>query len=667
MKRIDLHIHTMTSPLEDDFEFDSDAFKERIHGNQLDAIAITNHNFFDLQNYEDVKNAAGDSIVVFPGIEVSVENFHVLVIANPDAVETFSELCQQVPQITQADEAGMALDAFKSLFGNGSYIVIPHYRKSPQISKTALAQIEDFVSALEVTSPKKWAYERDRVDKPVVIFSDFRCRQDAKKCSGRYTYVSIDELTFDSLSLAFKDKSKFSISEKENHLELAPGLYASTGLNVVIGKRSTGKTYFLDGINAACDQSDVVYVKQFGIVKDAEESAFKQKLAEDESAIRSNYYAPMKTVSTAMEDLPSQQSMKKELKDYLDDLIKYADTTALEDEYSKCRIYSASAIPKVSAAEEEKVIKAILVLLAENPLSDAIKEKIGYEPLKEILGIALGRYKQKKLQKLCVDRANTIVTRIKNALAKESSRPACPESPMNKFARRQAYIKRLASLRSATIKKTVVDKKTLGGKFTRIVSRVPYKNATTLKKTIDAAETFRGVLQLDDVEFVERMLSAEGVSDISKAFFDIDVELKNKRGEQVSGGQKAEYLFFKALDRAGSHDVVLIDEPESSFDNPFLSGPIIDELKRIAQKSAVFISTHNNVLGVSIKPDGIVYTCIDDDGNHHVFTGDGLSEALVAADGKQKRRSDILLELMEAGETAYKDRRPYYGLANNQG
>ena len=83
MKRIDLHLHTMASPLEKYFEFDSNALMKHIQDNQLDAIAITNHNFFALQNYEDVKEIAGDSAVVFPGIEVSVENFHVLVIANP--------------------------------------------------------------------------------------------------------------------------------------------------------------------------------------------------------------------------------------------------------------------------------------------------------------------------------------------------------------------------------------------------------------------------------------------------------------------------------------------------------------------------------------------------------------------------------------------------------
>lgn len=665
MKRIDLHLHTMTSPLEGDFEFDSNALTKHIQDNQLDAIAITNHNFFDLQNYEDVKKTVGDSAVVFPGIEVSVESFHVLVIANPDATDSFAELCQEVPQIGQADEAGMPLEVFKSKFGTGSYIVIPHYKKSPRITEAALQQIDGFVSALEVASQKKWSVEHDQVNKPLVIFSDFRCKQDAKRCSGRYTYASIDDLTFNALSLAFKDKTKFSISQKEDHLELAPGLYASTGLNVVIGKRSTSKTYFLDGINESCDPSDVVYVKQFGIVKNAEENAFKQKLSADESAIKSSYYAPMKSVSIAVENLPSKQSMQKKLKDYLDDLIKYAETTALEDEYSKCRIYSEASMPEASATEEEKVAKAIIVLLGDNPLSEEIEKKIGYGPLKELLRIAIERYKQKRLQVLCINKANDIATQMRSALAKKSSRPACPESPMNEFARRQAFIKRLANLRHVTAKKAIVDQKILGGKFTCIVSRVSYKNAAALKKAVGATDTLGGALQLDDTSFVEKILSTDGISDISKAFFDIDVELKNTRGEQVSGGQKAEYLFFKALDSTGGHDVVLIDEPESSFDNPFLSGPIIEELKRIAQKSTVFISTHNNVLGVSIRPDGIVYTCIDDDGNHCVFTGDASSDVLVAANGKQRKRSETLLTLMEAGETAYEDRRPYYGLANN--
>ena len=107
---------------------------------------------------------------------------------------------------------------------------------------------------------------------------------------------------------------------------------------------------------------------------------------------------------------------------------------------------------------------------------------------------------------------------------------------------------------------------------------------------------------------------------------------------------------------------MLIDEPESSFDNPFLNELIALELKRISAKATVFIATHNNVLGVSIKPNGVVFTDVTD-GAHTIYTCDSSDDTLRSADGRTINRNEVLMRLMEAGRKAYEDRRPYYGLA----
>lgn len=216
-------------------------------------------------------------------------------------------------------------------------------------------------------------------------------------------------------------------------------------------------------------------------------------------------------------------------------------------------------------------------------------------------------------------------------------------------------------MRKQTKTNAVVDAKSIG-RFKRITKRIQYKNASALKTATGASSSLSGIQQADDCEFVERLLAAEGAPDLSKAFFDMEVLLLNENDEEVSGGQKAEYLFFKALDKAATHDTVLIDEPESSFDNPYLNELIASELKRISERSTVFIATHNNVLGVSIAPDGIVYTAYEDP-EHRVYTGDVGDEDLVSVDGRTIKRSEILLQLMEAGDEAYENRKPYYGIA----
>ena len=72
------------------------------------------------------------------------------------------------------------------------------------------------------------------------------------------------------------------------------------------------------------------------------------------------------------------------------------------------------------------------------------------------------------------------------------------------------------------------------------------------------------------------------------AFLDREISLPNEIDDSVSAGQKAEYLFLRKNENAETFDAVLIDEPESSFDNPFLFEEIRDHVKRISNDVTVF-------------------------------------------------------------------------------
>ena len=54
--------------------------------------------------------------------------------------------------------------------------------------------------------------------------------------------------------------------------------------------------------------------------------------------------------------------------------------------------------------------------------------------------------------------------------------------------------------------------------------------------------------------------------------------------------------------------MLLLDEPESSFDNIFLKNRVNTMIKQISKELPVVIVTHNNTVGESIKPDFIIHT-----------------------------------------------------------
>lgn len=140
------------------------------------------------------------------------------------------------------------------------------------------------------------------------------------------------------------------------------------------------------------------------------------------------------------------------------------------------------------------------------------------------------------------------------------------------------------------------------------------------------------------------------------------IVLNDGSNASLSGGQRAEYLLIHKISGAAGKDVVLIDEPESSFDNPFLNSDVVKMLNDVAEHSTVFLVTHNNSLGVSLKPDCVIYTTKEPDG-YHVYSGKLSSEKLTDVSGNTYSREKALLLTMEAGRDAYLDRRPYYGIA----
>ena len=76
----------------------------------------------------------------------------------------------------------------------------------------------------------------------------------------------------------------------------------------------------------------------------------------------------------------------------------------------------------------------------------------------------------------------------------------------------------------------------------------------------------------------------------------------------VSGGERSEFNLIQAIRDARNYDMLLVDEPESSFDNVFLKENINIMLKEMSREMPVIIVTHNSTIGASIQPDYIIYT-----------------------------------------------------------
>ena len=99
MRKLDLHIHTIQTASDHPFSFSVDKLREYVQSLKIDGIAITNHNMFDIVQYQEIQNALSNICVVLPGIEINVGNGsfgHILCITDQDDIEDFSVRCKAI-------------------------------------------------------------------------------------------------------------------------------------------------------------------------------------------------------------------------------------------------------------------------------------------------------------------------------------------------------------------------------------------------------------------------------------------------------------------------------------------------------------------------------------------------------------------------------------------
>ena len=116
------------------------------------------------------------------------------------------------------------------------------------------------------------------------------------------------------------------------------------------------------------------------------------------------------------------------------------------------------------------------------------------------------------------------------------------------------------------------------------------------------------------------------------------------------------------------YDILIIDEPESSFDNIFLKDEVNTLIKEMSMNMPVIVSTHNSTIGGSINPDYIIYTeknIVNGEVVYNVYEGRPESKLLRTPAGDSIENYKITMNSLEAGEIAYNNRKQGYDLLKN--
>lgn len=670
MKKFDLHIHTIPTLLDSTFDFSVEALEEYIDENRIDCIAITNHNLFDRAQFEIISERLRET-VVFPGIEISLERGHLLVISPHSEITRFTEQCRAVAEKISSQTDFIFLRDFRDIFTNlHQYLLIPHYDKNPDLPNWVISELKKDILCGEVQSPKKFSYLAGNTGELTPLyFSDLRISDQLRHPPARFTYLSIDEISIPAIKTVLIDKSKVSLSIDGKHdlvQVLSNGLRISTGLTVVLGERSSGKTHTLDAIAESFRKPK--YIKQFGLLartEKEEEEKFSQNVSESKDLVVKDFLKPFQTIVEEIVPI-SLEDNESRLEEYLECLLRSGLEADKEDVYSKTKLFRESNFEIDDLSRLLRIIKGVQELIDNTEFRILINEYVQQDTLLRLYIALVSRYREENLIIQMKKYVNEVVADIKADLSLKTVAVIIPDFDFYKYLldRRKVAAFRLIA---DGIKKS----KEIGSKemppYRIVISARPYTGASELKENTHTQISLAAAFEKykDAYEYL-KMLINSGVQPSQAYLFFIKFEctILNKHGFRASGGERSEFNLLKQLADATQHDILLIDELESSFDNIFLSTSITRLLKEISSLIPVVISTHNSTLGASIMPDYLIYTKISpigrDQVEHLIYSGYPTNKELFELSGDRIQNQNVQLDCLEAGKGKYYERKIIY-------
>lgn len=673
MKKIDLHLHTVVSPSDKHFDFCLEKLKLYISQSKLDGLAITNHNLFDIDQYNEISENI--DIPVFPGIEIDLEKGHILVITEPSDIQDFKQKADQITKLIPDEKSYISIDQFKSIFSNLSkYLLIPHYNKSPSISQEVIEKLKDHINAGEVDSLKKFIrVHKDSSQLVPVYFSDIRIDKDLEKFPKRQTYIDCGSISLTAIKNAFKDRNKIAISESDgnNLFEVFDnGQMLSTGLNILLGDRSSGKTVTLEKIY---QNHNAKYIKQFALVQQDEEGYkkdFEKSISTKKGYFVDEYLSGFKKITEEVSTINLDLNEEK-VDRYLKSLLLSAAEVDLNDSFSKASLFNETLFDIRSNKTLQDLTSSALQLLRNIVYKSIIEKHIRLDSLKALffeLVETLWKETREESEKEIV---NSIIIEVKKGLHVRSAATSITDLNLYDIALDMKKVGRFNEIAKYLAKEETLKKEVVQG-FTIEVEKHKYQGAlevrTASKTGLAFSEAFKEYN--NPYKYLQSLLQIQSLDEslIHKLFTKIEYKIKNKDGSDVSGGERSEFRLLEEIQDAQNYDILLIDEPESSFDNIFLKTNVNKLIKEISTTMPVVVVTHNNTIGASVKADYILYCSKTKDTSgvkYRVYAGYPNDTKLCSADGDCINHKEKLLHSLEAGEEEYLLRQQIYESIKN--
>lgn len=710
--KIDIHVHTKKIK-QGDSEFrniEVGKFAEIIKATDVKILAITNHNHFDHEQYIQFQKATDGVCQIWPGVELDIleegRRGHLIVIANPKNSTIFSQKLNELLGTDSPDNFAASIDDIVSKFDSLDVMYIAHYHsKKPNLTDKDLDKIIN-----QASNPQRVLKEATNSISAGIYISHGHNSIYGSDVHNWDEYISIaknlPELrlpveSFEQFCLLI-DKDDITIKtildkKSRETIPIYPfgvaeliELNIFNDINIIFGSKGTGKTEILRALSK--------YYNGIGFKTEVYESN-TQRLDEVYDLKGSSYSVDIESLGI--------DNCSKELA-----LLKNSTEKGVTSLSAYLRYYSAEATNKIS----QSIKVNLFTPLDENSpkrsfeeISNSLRKFIDFRnyftedaKLKGIIGDELLQELDSVIAKI-LNKINTESEKrlidfksisLFNALIKVfvseiSKKTGLPEKPTKtgfyEYASNRILIGKTVKKILENIAKTIVPQisyvgdlgekgklycqtniciqngKFTDGKYTPIqkVNKTPQKSVAAqieiISKYIYSNMLFEKIAELKQMEGTETITSINDLLLFHRHF------TLNGQMYSPSNGESSMVLLHNELMK--DKEIYLIDEPEKSLGNDYISEIIVPLIKERAKSGKkVIIATHDANIAVRTLPYNSIYREHDVNG-YYTYSGNPFSNNLVCS-SSEKENLDwkvISMKTLEGGQSAFGERSKIYG------
>lgn len=701
--KVDLHCHTKATKNDGPGRnVTPELFAEKIALADVEVVAITNHNHFDLEQFNQLSKAAA-STQVWPGAELDIQGqfgkWHMLVIGNPGKAVAFAESIKKLVGDKAPKDCLWKFDQIWSEFAASDVLFVSHcHDKKPGITLQEIEQIRQitnndwrlYFEPKSLATLGIWSAH----GYPMLLGSDVKDWNDYEKC--RFSKLRLKVDSFDQfLLLAKRDRQVVETllnASAPKTLQVSPHesvhfpIRLYNDVNVIFGQKGTGKTQIVRSIENECTRTSISVASYYGGEKYDE----YDKIV-DSSEIERNLSDFGRTDSIA--ELESILNWSDSLPTPLAKYVSWFSTKGNNSKKDRFKISESTILPVPSNAAYDKAKR--IKNLAESTVANWPLDTVaGYlseddaitlvELLKRLNEAASEDALSKFIDKESTIRANAALAALKNAIDRKSGTISKPSSTgFLEFVMARIELKNcLDVVANAISPSELKDNSYLGtledkGEL-RLVSR-----KRLLCSDSRTSEFSVGINKLRSWKLAfERVLASIWTDDLASniASFCSEAErtgvysacdfigtsryvtlADGKTKYEPSDGEKGILVIERKLREEA--DVYLLDEPELGMSNQYIDKVIRTRVQELASAGrTVVVSTHNANLAVRTLPYLSLYREHVGGLDFKTYIGNPFVNKLVNISDPtdEKEWSLVSMTTLEGGAEAFYDREAIY-------